>query len=138
MALSREATVRQPGARCAAARGRRWPVDGASPQTKVTTRAVGELTILELCGRPALRCAAQPKAAQGGRARLLLLVLADGACAFRGADGRLHEMRRKEVLVADCASPVELRGEDDARIVGLMAPAHLIAPRFVSMERLRA
>src|SRR5579872_7008716 len=139
MGLSLEAAERRPGARGGAGRGaRRWPVDGASPQTTVATRTIGELTILEFAGQPTLRCAAQPRAQQGARARLLLLVLTGGACAFRGGDGRLHDMRQCEVLVTDCASPVELRGSEGASVVGLMAPAHLVAPRFVSLERLQA
>jgi len=139
MGLSLEAADRRPELRGGAGRNaRRWPVDGAGPQTTVTTRTVGELTILEFAGQPSVRCAAQPRAPQAGRARLLLLVLTGGACAFRGGDGRLHDMREHEVLVTDCASPMELRGDEGANVVGLMAPAHLVAPRFVSLERLQA
>ena len=139
MGLSLGAAERRTGVRAGVSRGaRRWPIDGASPQTTVTARAVGELTILHFAGQPAVRCAAQPRTPQAGRARLLLLVLAKGACVFRGGDGRLHEMREREVLVTDCASPVELRGDEGASVVGLMAPAHLVTPRFVSPERLQA
>ena len=132
------AARRSPALGGANRRGLRWPLEGAGPQTVVASRAVGELLLLELTGRPVIRCPPQPRSPAAGRSRVLLLVLGGGACAFRGPDGRLHEMRKREVLVAGCGGPVELKGDEGARIVGIVAPAHLFAPRFVSLERLQA
>src|SRR5271169_1082983 len=117
---------------------KRWPMDGASAATTVFTRSIGELTVLEFAGRPTLRSAARPEGAAAAKSAMLLLALAEGACAYRGVDGRLHGMRAKEVLVADYAAAVELHGEEGSRLVGLSAPTHLMAPRFLTRERLRA
>src|SRR5215469_4799764 len=109
MGESPEAARRRSGARRARASARRWPLDGASPETDASSRSIGELTIVQLGGRPALRCPALPGSRQAGRSRLALLALTDGECAFRGGDGRLAPMRRGEVLVAACVRPLELK-----------------------------
>jgi AraC-like DNA-binding protein len=131
-ARDRRARARRPTA------GRRWPLEGAGPETTVASRSVGDFLIMELGGRPTVRCVAQNRNAQSARGRLLLGVLVAGDCAFRSADGRLRDMRRNEVLLADCGQPLELRGDDAARVIALVAPTHLVSPRFVSFERLKA
>jgi AraC-like DNA-binding protein len=72
------------------------------------------------------------------RGYALLLVIAEGECAFEGPEGRLRPMRRHEVLVADGETPLRLRPGAGARLAGLAAPVHLLAPRFLAADRLRA
>jgi AraC-like DNA-binding protein len=100
-------------------------------------KPVGETTVLRLsAGEPG---------EEGRRRELkipkgvtLLLALAEAECAFRDGEDRLRPMRPKEVLIADSGSVLKLTLQEGARLVGLAAPIHLLAPRFVSLERLRA
>jgi AraC-like DNA-binding protein len=116
-----------------------WPfVSGivAGPGGAVAVRRVGELAILELSGRPVLRC--QPRADGPRRAqRLMLLTLVRGEAAFRSFEGRLRPVRPGDVLVFDSDMPLDVRGEDGALLMGLTLPSHLIVPRFVCNERIR-
>jgi len=122
----------------AAQAARRWPLGGVGAGARLDARAVGELTVFELGGRPALSCGAQARFAQAGRERVLLAALLEGGCGYRGAGEGFCELAAGEVLVALCAAPLELRGQAGARLCGLAMPAHLIVPRFVSAERLAA
>ncbi len=125
--------VRPPAART------EWPfVSGivAGPGGTVAVRRVGELAILELSGRPLLRC--QPRRDSPSRTpRIMLLTLVRGEAAFRCHEGRLRAVRPADVLVLDSDMPLDVRGEDGALLLGVTLPAHLIVPRFVCRERIR-
>jgi AraC-like DNA-binding protein len=91
--------------------------------------------ILGVTGRTALRHAA------GGRPkteRLLFLTLLSGEASFRAWDERLRPVACGDVLAIDSALPVEVRAEAGARLAGVVLPLHVISPRFVTRERLRA
>jgi AraC-like DNA-binding protein len=72
------------------------------------------------------------------RGQILLLVVNQGDCSFMAGDNRTLPMRPNHVLVADAGAPLELRPEPDARLSGLIMPVHLLVPRFLSPERLKA
>ncbi|HEX7758402.1 MAG TPA: AraC family transcriptional regulator [Caulobacteraceae bacterium] len=97
---------------------------------------MGELYLFEMGGRATLRCG--PKPATGARsAQVLLAVLTEGEAVYRAFDGRLKLLRPGEILVLESELPVDVRLGDDGRLSGLVAPVHLLSPRFVARERLR-
>lgn len=103
------------------------------------TRALGDVTLLRLAAPPEAPTANQAlRAFTPPRGHVVLVTLARGGCAFMAADGRPRRMRRKEVLLALGGVPLTLAPDSASRLTGLAAPAHLIAPRLVSAERLRA
>ncbi|MFI4975603.1 MAG: helix-turn-helix transcriptional regulator [Caulobacterales bacterium] len=99
---------------------------------------MGELTILEFSGTPQVLCPARSDTPLSLKGFVLLVGLARGECAYRAADGRLAALRPREVLVLESATATELRGQAGARLVGVTSPIHLISPRFVTRDRLRA
>src|SRR6184192_3691974 len=105
-------------ARPARASGARaeWPfVSGivAGPGGTVAVRRVGEISILELAGRPVLR--SQPRAGGAPRAqRVMLLTLIRGEAVFRAFDGRLKAVRPGDVLTLDSDLPLDVRGQEGA------------------------
>ena len=107
----------------------------AGPGGSVDSRRSGEAVILGLTGRSALRHAASGRAKAE---RLLFLTLLCGEAAFRPWDGRLRPVASGDVLALDSALPVEVRAEAGARLAGVVLPLHMISPRFVTRERLRA
>lgn len=125
-------------ARASAARTE-WPfVSGivAGPGGTVAVRRVGELAVLELSGRPVLRC--QPRTSGPTRSpRVMFLTLVKGEAAFRSSEGRLRAVRPRDVLVFDSDLLLDVRGEEGALLLGVTLPLHLITPRFVSRERIR-
>lgn len=132
-ALEQGRPLRTPAART------EWPfVSGivAGPGGAVAVRRVGELAVLELSGRPVLRC--QPRAGGPARTpRVMFLTLVRGEATFRAFDGRLRAVRQKDVLVFDSDLTLDVRGEEGALLLGVTLPLHLISPRFVSRERIR-
>lgn len=99
-------------------------------------RRMGELCLLEIDGRSALRCG--PRAGSGGRsAQVMLAVLTTGEAVYRAFDGRLKLLRVGEILVLESELPLDIRVGEDGRLCGLVAPVHLLSPRFVARERLR-
>src|SRR5258706_10644247 len=119
--------VRPPAART------EWPfVSGivAGPGGTVAVRRVGELAILELSGRPLLRC--QPRRDSPSRTpRIMLLTLVRGEAAFRCHEGRLRAVGPTEVLVLDSDMPLEVGGEEGAVLVGVTLRLDVIVARLV-------
>jgi AraC-like DNA-binding protein len=116
-----------------------WPLfgsGGAEFSAPTVFRRMGELCVLEMGPRSALRCGPRPAAAARS-AQVLLAVLTAGEAVFRAFDGRLKLLRPGEILVLESELPLDIRVGDDGRLSGLVAPAHLLAPRFVARERLR-
>ncbi|MGA0603304.1 helix-turn-helix domain-containing protein [Caulobacter sp. KR2-114] len=86
--------------------------------------------------RSALRCAPRPSASPRS-AQVLLAALGAGEAVYRAFDGRLKLLRPGEILVLESELPVDVRIGDGGRLSALVAPAHMLAPRFVARERLR-
>ena len=116
-----------------------WPLlsgGGADYSPPAAYRRMGELSLLEMGGRSALRCGPRPSA-NPRSAQVLLAVLTTGEAVFRAFDGRLKLLRPGDILVAESELPLDIRVGDDSRLSGLVAPIHLLSPRFVARERLR-
>ena len=116
-----------------------WPLlsgGGADYSPPAAFRRMGELCLLEMNGRSALRCGPRPSA-NARSAQVLLAVLTTGEAVFRAFDGRLKLLRPGDILVAESELPVDIRVGDEGRLRGLVSPAHLLSPRFVARERLR-
>ncbi len=116
-----------------------WPLSGGIGTEFVAPamfRRTGELCVLEMSGRSALRCG--PRPGSGTRsAQVLLAVVTEGEAVYRAFDGRLKLLRPGEILVLESELPVDVRVGEDGRLSGLVAPIHLLSPRFVARERLR-
>jgi AraC-like DNA-binding protein len=126
-----------------AARGA-WGWRCAAPGAPaLETRNLGDVTLLRLSAPPDSLAPdslanASPHAFTPPRGCVVLVALTRGGCGFTAADGRPRRLRRKEVLLALGGSVLTLAPDAGSRLIGLAAPAHLIAPRLVSAERLRA
>jgi AraC-like DNA-binding protein len=121
-----------------AANPRPWPFQdrlSAGPDASASLIRRGETALIEISGRPLLLTPPDPPQATP---RLLALCVAGGALLFRRPDGRLSHLREGELLIWPNAAALDLRADLAVRLVGLSLPAHLLAPRFVSPERLRA
>jgi len=116
-----------------------WPLQGAGAgdsSAPAVLRRTGEILVLEMAPRSALRCAPRPSASARS-AQVLLGALGAGEAVYRSFDGRLKLLRPGEILVLESELPVDVRIGDGGRLSALVAPAHLLAPRFVARERLR-
>jgi AraC-like DNA-binding protein len=111
----------------------RW---GGDPRG-LETRTIGEACLLRLAATDGAG-ADRTEGLTAPKGVVLLLALARGEGAFRSPDEGLRRLRRKEVLLTLGGAPLALRLETGARLVGLAAPTHLLAPRFVSEPQLRA
>jgi AraC-like DNA-binding protein len=128
----------RPGAGWSAGDGRGiWRWGGGSGARGLETKTVGEVCLLRLAAADN-SSANRAEGLTAPKGLVLLLALAHGDGAFLGADERLRRLRRKEVLLTLGGAPLALRLEAGARLVGLAAPTHLLAPRFVSEPQLRA
>jgi AraC-like DNA-binding protein len=116
----------------------RWAAGPAGRRSGIETKTVGEVTLLRLASLDEGGLGHHAEGLTAPKGQVLLLALAHADCAFRGPDERLKRMKRKEVVLALGGLPVVLRPEVGARLVGMAIPAHLLAPRFVTAERLRA
>ena len=116
----------------------RWSAGPIGRRSGIETKTVGEVTLLRLAALDDGGGIGHAEGLTAPRGLVVLLALTYAECAFRGPDERLRRMRRKEVLLALGGAPLVLRPETGARLVGVAIPSHLLAPRFVSAERLRA
>ncbi len=117
-----------------------WPFrDGLSigPEGRLSLRRMGDLILAEATGKPVLRCEARARTAGSATGTVMLAALAQGEAVFKAWDGRLRPVRQGEVLILDSDTDLDIRGEPGARLIGLLAPLHLLSPRFVARERLR-
>ena len=117
-----------------------WPFrDGLSigPEGRLSLRRMGDLILAEATGKPVLRCEARARTVGSASGTVMLAALAEGEAVFKAWDGRLRPVRRGEVLILDSDTDLDIRGEPGARLIGLLAPLHLLSPRFVAPERLR-
>jgi AraC-like DNA-binding protein len=96
------------------------------------------VTLLRLSAPPESLTSAAPHTFTPPRGCVVLVALTRGGCGFTAADERPRRLRRKEVLLALGGAALTLAPDAGSRLIGLAAPAHLIAPRLVSAERLRA
>jgi AraC-like DNA-binding protein len=118
---------------------RDWPMLGAvvgEGVGRAATRRLGELAVVEMGSRAALRCAPQPSTHLRSP-QVMLAALVAGEAVYRAADGRLKLLKAGEILVLESELGVDLRIDDGGRLAGLVMPTHLISPRFVARERLR-
>lgn len=116
-----------------------WPFfSGAAGEfaPPATFRRLGELCVLEIGGRQALRCGPRP-AARSRVGHVMLGALTVGEAVYRAFDGRLKLLRPGEVLLLESELPVDVRVGDEGRLSGLVLPTHLMSPRFVARERLK-
>ena len=116
-----------------------WPLQGpgaSESSAPALFRRTGEIFVLQMAPRTALRCAPRPSASPRA-AQVLLAALSEGEAVYRAFDGRLKLLRPGEILVLESELPVDVRIGDGGRLSALVAPAHLLAPRFVARERLR-
>ncbi len=116
----------------------RWSAGSGNRRAGLETKTVGEVTLLKMAALDDGEPGSRTEGLTSPKGLVLLLALAHGDCAFRGPDERLRPLRRKEVLLALGGTPLVLRPEQGARLVGLAMPMLLLAPRFLSPERLRA
>jgi AraC-like DNA-binding protein len=116
----------------------RWAAGAPGRRSGIETKTVGEVTLLRLAALDEDGTGAHAEGLTAPKGLVLLLALTHADCAFRAADERLRRMRRKEVVLALGGAPLVLRPETGARLVGLAIPTHLLTPRFVSADRLRA
>jgi len=116
-----------------------WGWKCAAPhQAALETRSLGDITLLRVAAPADPHTEGLPRIFTPPRGAVVLVALTRGGCEFTAADAGRRRLRRKEVLLALGGAPLELAPDAGARLVGLAAPAHLLAPRFVSAERLRA
>jgi len=99
-------------------------------------RRLGELCVLEIGARQALRCGPRP-AGPSRVGHVMLGALTMGEAVYRSFDGRLKLLRPGEVLILESELPVDVRVGDEGRLGGLVLPIHLMSPRFIARERLR-
>jgi hypothetical protein len=116
----------------------RWTAGAAGVRSGIETKTVGEVTLLRLSALDDGVVGAHAEGVTAPKGLVLLLALTHADCAFKGRDEHLKRMRRREVLLVLGGSPLVLRPEVGARLVGVAIPAHLLAPRFVSPDRLKA
>ncbi|HEY3798268.1 MAG TPA: AraC family transcriptional regulator [Caulobacteraceae bacterium] len=116
----------------------RWSSGGAARRSGLETKTVGEVTLLRVASVEEQDTQSHAEGLTAPKGQVLLLGLMHGDCAFKAADERLKRMQRKEILLALGGAPLALRPEAGARVAGLAVPSHLLAPRFVSTERMRA
>jgi AraC-like DNA-binding protein len=115
----------------------RWSAGPSGRRSGIETKTVGEVTLLRLAALDEDGGVGHAEGLTAPRGVVVLLALTYADCAFRGVDDRLRRMRRKEVLLALGGAPLVLRPEPGARLVGVAIPTHLLAPRFVSADRLK-
>jgi len=114
-----------------------WPPSGAAVPVGLETRHAGELTIIKVAYGDGLDRGQRGDGLPAGKGLTLLLALTQGECAFRACDERLRPMRPGEVLVLDSGA-LDLRPEAGALLAGLAVPSHLLTPRFLGSDRLKA
>jgi AraC-like DNA-binding protein len=116
----------------------RWSSGPTGRRSGIETKTVGEVTLLRLAALDEGGGVGHAEGLTAPRGLVVLLALTYADCAFRAVDDRLKRMRRKEVLLALGGTPLVLRPEPGARLVGVAIPIHMLAPRFVSADRLKA
>jgi AraC-like DNA-binding protein len=116
----------------------RWSAGPVGRRSGIETKTVGEVTLLRLAGLDESGGVGHAEGLTAPKGVVVLLGLTFADCAFRSSDDRLRRLQRKEVLLALGGVPLVLRLEAGARLVGAAIPTHMLAPRFVSAERLKA